>query len=399
MVDPPGSKEAQARAARKQSFRAMHRADEAAKITAYRANAIKAQEQFDGMFSHDEKKVIMAHSFWKVATDKAEEQRSTSGCLKHASLFDGVACGKSLSTVHDHMTDWRNNGGWFSESLWGKNTKMASLLGDVDVISWARSWVIDNMGHVKGRPNKKNADFNLALHGHLGLEFYADVKQRIIKPGASLALLKKTGARWTEHKTGQTFHDSHGADHVANGQRPAFLSLYAQLYARGPNFVRVPGSTAYVDKDTIPNCRDFIDKDPACLGPRGINLGGAPNPNNAGMLLPFCKSVAREGKVRIVLCHDECCIHSLKEEQHCWLIPGVEMGEMSTKSDGEILHLSEADAEISLGCLSLSGTIGRTTRVQMKEYIRAKRAGENPRIPHHSSVWMHAGKGSHQEGS
>ena len=94
------------------------------------------------------------------------------------------------------------------------------------------------------------------------------------------------------------------------------------------------------------------------------------------------------------MCHDEACIHSLKEEQMCWLIPGVEMGAMPTKSDTE-----EADTEVSVGCLRLDGEIGKCTRKEMTNYIRAKHNGENPLIPHHSSIWMHAGKGNHQEGS
>ena len=80
-----------------------------------------------------------------------------------------------------------------------------------------------------------------------------------------------------------------------------------------------------------------------------------------------------------------------------WVIPGLEMGDMPTKSDGEICHLSEADAEFGCGCLSLVGMPGWITRKDLVEYIRAKRAGENPLIPHFSTVYMHAGKG--HEGS
>ena len=77
------------------------------------------------------------------------------------------------------------------------------------------------------------------------------------------------------------------------------------------------------------------------------------------------------------------------------------MGDMPTKSDGDICHLSEADAEFAIqfgcGCLSLVGKPGWITRKDLIGYISAKRAGENPPVPHFSTVYMHAGKG--HEGS
>lgn len=259
------------------------------------------------------------------------------------------------------------------------------------------------MGHRKGVRNKTNEDFNKAVHDYLGIEFETDHKLRLIKRGASLALLHKCGAKYVEHKTGVTFHDAHGADHVAKNQRPTFLDMYKQLYERGPNYVVVSGhdSYQYVDKDSILNVAQMLVQPTqyGSYGPRGIHLGGQPNPSNANHILPFCKAIDHPGKVSILMCHDECCIHSLKEERMCWLIPGIEMGAMPTKSDGEILHLSEADAEVGPGCLSLDGEIGKIYRKDLIEYIRAKHNGEDPLVPHHSSIWMHAGKGNHQEGS
>ena len=396
-VDIPLNKDRAAQLARKESYRAAQLANEAARIEAFCENARKATEAFENTFSHEDRRLIMARAYWETAATLAEQSGSSYGVQRQATVAGSLASAKAESTVYENMCDWRNNGGWFSPSQWGRNTKLASIIGDIDTVRWAREWVLSNMGHRKGAKNRTNEEFNRALHEHLGVEFIVDPKLRLIKPGCSLALLHKTGAKWTEHKTGVTFHDSHGADHVANKQRPTFLSLYAQLYARGPNFIQVDNS--YIDKDTVPNHVEVLERDVRCLGPRGIHLGGQVNPNNSSSVLPFCRHIDHPAKVWIILCHDECCVHSLKEETHCWLIPGVEMGEMPTKSDGEILHLSEADAEVSPGCLSLDGTIGRINRKDLKEYIRAKHAKENPRIPLHSSIWMHAGKGNHQEGN
>ena len=341
------------RALRQESYRALHRANEEAKIQAFRSYADQAQEAFEDAFSHEERRIIMARAYWATVADIAEQQGSTSGVMQHGNAAGALASSKSVSTVNEHMTDWRNNGGWFSPLLWGKNVKLASMCGDIETVEWARDWIIRNMGHRKGEKNRTNEDFNRALHEHLGLEFEEDHKLRLIKRDASLALLHKCGAKYVEHKAGVTFHDAHGKDHVALKQRPAYLSLYAQLYARGPNFLQIGEGVdkRYVDKDSVPNCFEMLDpvKQPGILGPRGLVLGGCPNPENSQNILPFCKAIDHSGKVWIIMCHDECCIHSLKEEKYCWLIPGVEMGAMPTKSDGEM-----PTKRAGLGCDQIS---------------------------------------------
>ena len=153
-----------------------------------------------------------------------------------------------------------------------------------------------------------------------------------------------------------------------------------------------------IDKDKVHNLFDsgLLD-DPHCIGPQGIRMGGRSRPG-VRPNLPF--NVTDHGtKIWLIMCQDECCVHTLKEEQYAWIIPGLEMGDMPTKSDGDLCHLSEADAEFGCGCLSLVGKPGWISRKQLVEYIRAKRAGENPLIPHYSTVHMHAGKGNGKEGS
>ena len=72
------------------------------------------------------------------------------------------------------------------------------------------------------------------------------------------------------------------------------------------------------------------------------------------------------------MCHDEACVHTLKGEGWCWLIPGVDMGDIPPKSDGKFKHLAELDAEHEGGCISLDSTVGQISRSELHEYIKDK---------------------------
>ena len=81
-----------------------------------------------------------------------------------------------------------------------------------------------------------------------------------------------------------------------------------------------------------------------------------------------------------------------------WVIPGVDMGDFPSKSNGDINHLAEADAEFEPGCLTLDGEISQTERVDLLKYHKDRAdPSADPLVPHHSSITMHAGKG--HEGS
>ena len=150
------------------------------------------------------------------------------GTMKHSVAVATSAVGVCSATVWDWIHDYNNNGCWFSPNLWGANTKVVSLIGDVDTKSLARAWVIENMSHKRGQKNKTNNDFNQALHEHFSLDF--DPGNRAFSKECSRALLHMVGARYEEHKTGKTLHDAHGNDSVAgeNGQRQVFLDLYSR---------------------------------------------------------------------------------------------------------------------------------------------------------------------------
>ena len=108
--------------------------------------------------------------------------------------------------------------------------------------------------------------------------------------------------------------------------------MYNMLYACGLNYVMKDGSM--IDKDKVHNLfySGLLD-DPHCIGPRGIRMGGRSRPG-VRPNLPF-NATDHGTKIWLILCQDECCVHTLKEEQFAWIVPSLaidlEMGDMPTK--------------------------------------------------------------------
>ena len=369
--------------------------DTVVRIRALEEAAGKVQLEFLASFSYEERQLIAAQAYHSERLAIAQQNRSMAGSVTPATNVAARAAFVCSRTAENWMHDHANNNGWFSTSNWGAFPKMASLVGDIETKHWAREWVVKNMGHKSGKKNKVTRDFQEALHGYLGLE-YSKANPTICE-SACRSLLKcvEVGARWTVVKQGYTHNDNHGADHVVFGQRPAFLSLYQQLYDRGPNFL--PVGDKWEDKDgligtsKLYTANSSLLLDDRCIGPRGIHMGGCVNPENASKVLPFAKAVDFPGRIWHLMCHDEACVHTLKGERCCWLIPGVDMGDIPPKSDGEFEHLAEVDSELTGGTLSLDGSVGQTSRSELREYMKAKREGRLCKIPCWSSIRMHGG--------
>ena len=368
-----------------------------AMMEALEKRALLVQAEFEKSFSRDELKLIAAQAYYSERLAVAKHCGTLHGSSTPAILIAARAACAAPATARNWLNDHVNIEGFFSPSNWGAFPKLASLCGDISVKRWARAWVIDNMGHRLGKKNKTAKDFNEALHGHLG--FVWDPKNPTVGDSAARAILKsnEVGARWTEVKQGSTHNDSHGKDHVVYGQRPAFLDLYRQLYDKGPNFFKI--GDGFVDKDDIIGTRDLYNNnkhlldDLECLGPRGLHMGGQVDPARVANILPFAKKVDFPGRVWILMCHDEACVHSLKGERCCWLIPGVDMGGIPAKSDGEFEHLAELDCEHEGGSISLDGTVGQISRKDLHNYIACKRKGTLMVVPRWGSVRMHGGAG------
>ena len=376
--------------------RARTAADHEARLQALDAMAGKIQEQFEEEFSWEQRKLIVAQSYYSERLAIARVRGTVHCSIAHATSVAAKSAFVSYKTAANWLHDHMNNGGWFSPSFWGCNTKTASIVGDIDTKRWAREWVINNMGHRTGRRNMYAKDFNEPLHEKLGLVW--DAAHPTICDSAARKLLLGAGAVFTKTKIGYTHCDNHGADHVAKGQRPAFLDMYNKLYARGPNYLKI--GEEWVDKDTILgrsstwSSHHHMLQEACCKGPRGMGMCGAMHPGNVDKPLPFCPGIDFPGRVWHIACHDEACIHALKGEQGCWLIPGVDMGDIPPKSDGEYEHLAEVDAELEGGTISLTRLPGQISRQDMRKYIKAKRERQVAYpVPHFSTVRMHAGSG------
>ena len=104
------------------------------------------------------------------------------------------------------------------------------------------------------------------------------------------------------------------------------------------------------------------------------------------------------GKVWIIMCHDECCVHTYDGQMYCWKIPGVQMGDCPPKSKDDILHIADANGEMEAGTYSLDGKLGMITLKELKAYIKGKHDGSNPLVPRYFTVRMFAGGGKGKEG-
>ena len=105
------------------------------------------------------------------------------------------------------MYNFQSNGGLFSVSLWDKNPKTASMLGDATTRKWIREYSIKLMGHKKGKKNLDAMDFSKALHEHLEFPWGEHPSEQSIRPTAIYAALHHAGAQYMEIKQGTTFHD------------------------------------------------------------------------------------------------------------------------------------------------------------------------------------------------
>ena len=336
-----------------------------------------ANESFEEQFIWSEKKVIAVRSYFAA--------RKTGLSVIDAANIAAIASHSDERSVRSYVADFENNNGWFSPSVWGTNTKTPSLMADVEHRLWARQWVIANMGHKSNGPNKRAIDFQRAAHDHFGYE-YDPVSPVISLRCATAWLHTVVGA---EVKKG-TFVDDHGKDHVVE-QRSKFIQWYGEVYARGPNFVLV--NDKLIDKDRVKNLlKSGLTAAEHCIGPRGTNLGGGVSRASIFSPLSFIpKELDHKLKIWIIVCHDECCVHTNEGEAFCWKIPGIEMGDCPPKSKGDIIHLADANAELKSGTLSLDGLLGMITRKELRHYIKMKREGKEVPVPKYITVWMHAG--------
>jgi hypothetical protein len=82
-----------------------------------------AESSFSEAFNWDDKKVIAIKTYFAVLNAGLE--------VVTAVDIAATASDASERTVRSWVADFENNKGWFSESVWGTNTKTPSLMADV----------------------------------------------------------------------------------------------------------------------------------------------------------------------------------------------------------------------------------------------------------------------------
>jgi hypothetical protein len=89
------------------------------------------------------------------------------------------------------------------------------------------------------------------------------------------------------------------------------------VYKRGPNYVYINGK--WVDKDKVTALLETgLTETPECIGPNGINMGGAAHPDHQNLEISFIPShIDRPGKIWVLVCHDECCVHTNEGQAYC----------------------------------------------------------------------------------
>ena len=103
----------------------------------------------------------------------------------------------------------------------------------------------------------------------------------------------------------------------------------------------------------------------------------------------------------MIFCDDEVCCFASEGERFCWRFSGCIKGQTPAKNKGSARHLAGITWEGGNGYLSMDH--GGADAVpppgggvimldELREYIRAKRAAENPAIPRHANVMMRPGK-------
>ena len=147
------------------------------------------------------------------------------------------------------------------------------------------------------------------------------------------------------------------------------------------------------DKDM---CDDVVDwKQGALTHARGFSFGGSPHSKRDAPPPRLTEPIV------VIADDDEVCVFASEGELFCWRFEGMPKGATPAKNKGSARHVAGVATEVGNGRISMDhgGTEGSPSddgglieMVDMKSYIKAKHAGENPIIPRHADVQMKPGK-------
>jgi hypothetical protein len=128
----PDAADRLARKERKAAYRERADEDQRVRVAFFKEQRDKAVADFELHFDWEDRKVMAAAAYWTEAVNFAPANQTTVGAVGAATDAAALAARVSSTTSEQWMIDWHNNEGYFSASLWGANTKTASILGDVE---------------------------------------------------------------------------------------------------------------------------------------------------------------------------------------------------------------------------------------------------------------------------
>ena len=103
----------------------------------------------------------------------------------------------------------------------------------------------------------------------------------------------------------------------------------------------------------------------------------------------------------VIAADDEVCVFASEGELFCWRFEGMPKGATPAKNKGSCRHVAGVATEAGNGRISMdhggaegspAPNGGMIEMSDMKAYIKAKHAGDNPIIPRHADVTMKPGK-------
>ena len=200
--------------------------------------------RMDKMFDFKDKRIMVATAFANINAKHKGYKRLQA--VRHAAEAHVV----SMNFVWRHGLDAERTEGFFSESTWGKHTKMPWKLSDLDVFNKCKEYCRDNNGHRRNTPNMTAGRFAKWLEEELGLS---------VSHQQAAIYLGRLGVSWEAVKKG-SYVDNHEAEWALQHERE-FLKAYLEAYHKG-----TPHPSP-LDPRPSPSCIDLYPRPRALPSP------------------------------------------------------------------------------------------------------------------------------------
>ena len=301
------------------------------------------------------------------------------------------AADMSERTACEWIRDYRRNEGFFTESNWGRNVKVPSVLSSEEVILKSRKWWIDHHPS-KEDPDARICDFHVWLCG----DDTADPPTKGLLHsvwGDDTEVVNEIAAlRFTHHlgftfkiKGKGTFTDEHESEGQQDDRTNRFLPEYAELWRQSPSYIVDHGQSLSVDELEDLSARSHVVAVTGADGKvRQIDLGGVP---------------PTDGDIVMLSSHDESCFKAGEYNKRSWVANDKET--CMDKSDGPSWHLSCFGVEYGNGtiCREPEGPPPAPILIkELREWHSKWSAGLPCELPATADVAMDPGSAESKDG-